>query len=429
MRNKKSLIAVLSLVVFLIGTSSVAVAVKPAKHRQQSSQNNNTFLGNDHNDREGTTTKRSKRKRRSSQGNRRQFQQFPGIDLSQPFGQQPVESDDSSGVSGGLPSSDQDWLARNGLISPTCKSALAGKTRVDARTMANCNASGSTAFSADADHYEIDTHIDTGFFKPEKSIAAVIHFLVSAGWRILVAVTQLLVVLLEWVFGFDLLDPTKLGKLAEHLRTARDNLSLPLLRIAMVCGAVWFAYVGIFRSQVARAVGGFAQSMVLSGVLLLLLANPIGLVSQTINMVDRGALGLLALANFQEPHRGEATFRDGLKSLVRQTIVPAWSLIEFGDVDWATNPKHKSPELTAAARTLAEEGTKEQKTAVRVARTNADLFLAFPANSPARNSINNDKSVYRVLFGNKICDEELSKYDKARNESAPTGRVMIFNKQ
>ena len=107
-----------------------------------------------------------------------------------------------------------------------------------------------------------------------------------------------------------------------------------------------------------------------------------------------------------------------------------WCYLEFGDVGWCREPSHLDPGLRAAAlkiaaQQIAQLGCEPSSTVLapcapasaaqaaavehssellRSAQSNGALFLALPANGPARNSINQEGSLLRTLCQSSEAD-------------------------
>ena len=100
-----------------------------------------------------------------------------------------------------------------------------------------------------------------------------------------------------------------------------------------------------------------------------------------------------------------------------------WCYLEFGDVGWCRNPARLDPALRSSALAIAALSWRDRLQAERCARsrrarvleaprrrrsstarvccarraTNGAIFLALPANGPARNAINDSKSLLRAI--------------------------------
>jgi hypothetical protein len=92
-----------------------------------------------------------------------------------------------------------------------------------------------------------------------------------------------------------------------------------------------------------------------------------------------------------------------MRSLYRASIETPWCYMEFGNVGWCADPSRLEGRLRAAAMALVSHGSAHGAASaqaaelVRSAGTNGALFLAFPANGPARNSINDEGSLLRAI--------------------------------
>jgi hypothetical protein len=77
------------------------------------------------------------------------------------------------------------------------------------------------------------------------------------------------------------------------------------------------------------------------------------------------------------------------------TVQAPWCYLEFGNVKWCEDPALLDPRLRSAATHAAS--SRPQTQLVGEASTNGELFLAFPANGPVRNSFTQTGSLLHLL--------------------------------
>jgi hypothetical protein len=312
-----------------------------------------------------------------------------------------------------------DPLVGNGLGGALCRNAhLAGGLSAAARR--NCATAGTAAASAPIGHYGFDIHIDTGAFGlSSRTLQSALQTLVLTPlWTLLVWLTHAALSLVEWAFAIDLLDRATMGSVAGALHSLRATVTEPWLVVLLALAAIALLYHGIVRRRVAESVGALAATtaMILAG--LWIVTNPAGTVGEASRAINQTGLGAVAAVSAGDPAAGSAALGDGLRDVFASAVLGPWCYLEFGDVDWCRNPRRLDPDLATAARELralrlrdarcdpsalgCADGAAERREAQLLgdARTNGELFLAFPANSPPRNAINDEGSLYRALCGN-----------------------------
>ena len=316
-----------------------------------------------------------------------------------------------------------DPLVSNGLGSPSCRSALGAELSPASRR--NCDTSGFVAAAAPTGDYGIDVHIDTGVFDLESGDpdSLVQDLVVTPLWMALVWAVHALVVMLEWCFTVDLLDSSAGAGVGAGLRHMQSTFTEPWLPIALAACSVTVLYHGIARRRVAQTLGEAAATgaMMLAG--LWVIADPTGTIGALGRWANEASLGTLAAAAHGSPSRPGGALGESLATLFAATVELPWCYLEFGDVAWCREPSQLDPALRAAALRIAAqerslvtcEGAGEaglgcspptaaqavvlERSAqlLREARTNGAIFLALPANGPARNSINEEGSLLRTL--------------------------------
>jgi hypothetical protein len=323
----------------------------------------------------------------------------------------------------GTPQTEADPLVSNGLGSPTCKGASAGELSSAARL--DCETSGFVAAPAPTGNYGIDVHIDTGLFGigTGAGLSVVQDLIVTPLWMALVWAVHALVVMLEWCFTIDLLDSSAAAGVGSGLRQMQATVTEPWLPIALACASVLALYHGLVRRRVAQTLGEALSmgAMMVAGIWVI--ANPTGTVGALGAWANRASLGTLAVAASGAPSSPERALASSLGTLFASAIEMPWCYLEFGDVGWCREPSRLDPSLHRAALGIATEelaqaackpdsaaladctpvgGAQARSLAhsaelLRDARSNGAIFLALPANGPARNSINEQGSLLRTL--------------------------------
>jgi hypothetical protein len=324
-----------------------------------------------------------------------------------------------------VPQAETDPLVSNGLGSPLCARRSAG-AELSAVSREDCETSGFVAAAAPTGNFGIDVHIDTGLvpFGSGGLLSTVQDLFVTPLWMALVWAVHALVVMLEWCFTIDLLDSgsIKLG-LATGLRQMQAAFTVPWLAGVLAVGAVLCAYHGLVRRRVAESLGQalVALVMIASGSWVML--DPAGTVGALGTWANQASLGTLAVTARGTPVGAGRALADSMGTVFAAVVEVPWCYLEFGDVGWCRNPARLDPTLRASALAIASAelagvdckpsdtelahcmpaGSVDAKALehsarlLRAARTNGAIFLALPANGPARNAINDSKSLLRAI--------------------------------
>jgi hypothetical protein len=319
------------------------------------------------------------------------------------------------------PQAEADPLVSNGLGSPLCKGVL-GSGELPPNGMRNCETSGFVASAAPTGNYGIDVHIDTGLLGVSPSSIEQ-DMIVMPLWMAIVWMVHAVVVMLEWCFTIDVLGSTT-ADVGVGLRQAQATLTQPWLVIVLSVASVLALYNGLVRRRVADTLG---QAMLMTAMMvagLWVIADPTGTVDALGGWANQASLGTLAVAARGTPASAGGALARSMDTVFAAAIEAPWCYLEFGDVDWCRNPSRLEPTLRTAAakiaagelaligcgfdindllRPCAAKGSAQAKALehsaalLREARSNGAIFLALPANGPARNAINEPGSLLRSL--------------------------------
>ena len=217
----------------------------------------------------------------------------------------------------------------------------------------------------------------------------------------LVAFVRGLIVMLDWCFTVDLLSSHAMSGLPRALRATQATFTQPWLALVLAIAAVLALYHGLIRRRVAETLGQALLMMAMMVGGLWVIMNPAGTVGALGAWANEASLGTLAATVGESPDHPYRTLAESIRmfSAPRSTtlVLPG---VRRGEL--VQRPQAPGP---AAARGGAEarRGTRTRPRAepalLRGARTNGELFLALPANGPARNSINAGWSLFHVLCG------------------------------
>jgi hypothetical protein len=314
----------------------------------------------------------------------------------------------------------------NGLGSPFCKGLLGGAaTALPAFGRRNCETSGFVAAPAPTASYGIDVHIDTGVLGLSSGglLTAIQDLFISPVWTGLVWTVHAVVVMLEWSFTIDLLDTATAGGVGRGLREMQALLTMPWLAIVLAIAAILALYNGLIRRRVAETVGrAVVMSTMMAGGMWVI-ADPTGTVGALGQWANQASLGTLAVAARGTPGEAGSVLARSMDTVFAAAIEVPWCYLEFGDVAWCRDPARLDQRLHAAGLRIAAAelsatgcapgphkfspcpatGSSQARALehsaelLRAARSNGAIFLALPANGPARNSINEHGSLLRTM--------------------------------
>jgi hypothetical protein len=299
----------------------------------------------------------------------------------------------------GIQSAAGDQLVENGLASPLCKGTIAGS--LSRQAQADCRTSGFVGAPAPTNDYALDVHIDTGAFGLDKgSLLSIIQdVLIAPVWGALGWVVHVLLVALEWCYTLELLGGANTSTVARALARARETFTDPWLAPVLALASLLALHHGLVRRRVTETLGGALTMLVMMAVGLWVIADPAGTVGIVGGWVDQASLGALDATTGAPPTGTAAALGDSVHALYATAIETPWCYLEFGNVGWCEDPARLEPSLrTTALALVAHQDTSAQtRELVHGANSNGALFLAFPANGPARNSINQEGSLLRAI--------------------------------
>ncbi len=306
-----------------------------------------------------------------------------------------------------------DPLVSNGLGSPACSSPLSDELGEGSRR--DCETSGFTAAGAPTGNFGLDVHIDTGLIPLSGAslLSTVQDLFVAPMWLAVVWLVHVLVVMLEWSFGLDLIEGASSQSLQATLSHAGHVLTAPLLALGLSIAAALVAYHGLVRREVGQTLGEALAMLAMVGGGTWLMVDPAGTVGALSAWSGEAGLGTLAAAADGAPAAPGRALGQGMGAVFAAAVEAPWCYLEFGNVAWCREPARLERSLHAAGLRLADRELREAACAgsdcpgdsslrssarlLREAQTNGDEFLALPPNGPARNSINETSSLLRTL--------------------------------
>jgi hypothetical protein len=264
----------------------------------------------------------------------------------------------------------------------------------------NCRLSGFEGAQAPTGNYAFDVHINSGLAHLGNEVSIMIEDISQLWWTALVAMVRGVIVVLDWCFTIDLLNSSAMSGVGQGLRATQATFTQPWLVIVLAIASVLALYNGLIRRRVAETLGEALLMMAMMVGGLWVIMNPLGTVGALGAWANEASLGTLGAAMAGSPDHPDRTLAQTNQELFSAAINNPWCYLEFGDVSWCN--ARPSSQLQAAALSIAGDSHHapgRSATLLRGARTNGEVFLALPANGPARNSINTEWSLFRVLCG------------------------------
>jgi hypothetical protein len=326
-----------------------------------------------------------------------------------------VASSGEQGPSASAPPSGEDALTGNGLGSPMCRAP--GELAVSARQ--NCETADFIAASDPTGDYAFDVNINTGIGDVSNDLDVTIQDLTRSGWMTFVTVAHGLIVMFEWCYSLNLLSGALLGQITRALHNSRLMFTEPWLAFVLSIASVLAVYHGLIRRRVAETLGQVLAMLAMMAGGLWVIADPAGTVGTLERWTNQASLGTLAVVASGTPSQPKRTLANNMQTLFGGVVTGPWCFLEFGEVEWCRSPGALDSRLRSAALVIARHeqsqsgcsslcgsnpSAKDRTLAasaalLRAAQTNAQLFLALPANETQRNSVTTEGALLNVLCG------------------------------
>jgi hypothetical protein len=346
-------------------------------------------------------------------------------------GTQPTSTSSTASVGSGpgAVASAPDVTEQLGGTDPVC--AHPADLSPQART--NCEGSGSPQSPFPAGNYTPDTHIDTGLTDPGNDIESAIQNVIGLLFGLFVTVIRAAVLAVSLAFGFDLFGSDHGQRIPHALSSMEHVFTLPWLPVAFAIGAI----VGIARwwgqRQEGKAIGYWALMITCAILGLVITTDPQGTAGQLDSFANQAAMATLAGASDQNPAQPAASYSDATAGMWQQMVQTPWCAVEFGDTQWCTSSiDHQTEQwrqdvqahiaeadgnsdplggqlaaqvVQGCAKALAQHkspapcaASQQEQVRLRDARTNGELWLAFPSGDDARNGKNDSWTLYHHLL-------------------------------
>lgn len=254
-----------------------------------------------------------------------------------------------------------------GAASPSCRHAIGPVER------RNCRGSGSVAHRYPISSYGFDvrvgfslTDVGEGFLGALQNIAALV-------WMGLVFALKGVLLLLEWSFSVDLTAramPDARRTLADlHQRAFGETWMLAALSVA----GLWGIWRGLVQRRTTQTLAALAATVGLMLAGLVVVARPDDTVGYAARLSNDAGTAVLAASRGLDARQPRAALAAALSDVFDGLVRDPWCALEFGSVEYCDRP----------ARSGAQT-------------TNADVWLAYPAQSRERGAL------FKLLKGEEL---------------------------
>lgn len=217
-----------------------------------------------------------------------------------------------------------------------CSLQCLDQSKLDPETQRNCRTSGVIARQYPLDNYGIDVNVLVELTDPVSWILAALQWVGCLLWIIVLYVTNLMLLVMEWAFALPLLERTDVltkvrdGLTAFHNNVLGDEWTMAALAVGTL-GGIWH---GLVRRKTIETVSGLAMTVALMIIALLLIQRPDVTIRPLVEAANGGALQVLSGAStggLGNPTNGLAKTEQGLFDAV---IGGPWCALQFGDMDY-----------------------------------------------------------------------------------------------
>jgi hypothetical protein len=217
-----------------------------------------------------------------------------------------------------------------------CSLQCLDQSSLDAETQRNCRTSGVIARQYPLDNYGIDVNVLVELTDPVSWILAALQWVGCLLWIIVLYVTNMMLLVMEWAFALPLLERTDvLAKVRDGLSAFHNNIlgdawTMAALSVGTLAG-IWH---GLVRRRTIETVTGLASTVALMIIALLLIQRPDVTIRPLVEAANGGALQVLAGAStggLGNPTNGLAKTEQGLFDAV---IGGPWCALQFGDMEY-----------------------------------------------------------------------------------------------
>jgi hypothetical protein len=256
-----------------------------------------------------------------------------------------------------------------GAASPSCRFLLRAEQR------ASCRRSGSAVHHYPLSSYGFDVRVGFSVTDPGKSFLGALQSLAAGLWMGLVFLLKGVLLLLEWTFALDLTGKAMPEAQQTMQRLHHRAFGEPWLITAIAVAGLWGIWRGLVQRRTTETFAGLASTVGLMVLGLLVISQPGETVGHASRLANDAGASVLAAATTGEVGEPRASLASALAGIFDATVRDPWCALEFGSVEYCDS---------------------RAKPGARV--TNADLWLAYPAQSQER------EELFKLLKGEDLDD-------------------------
>ncbi|MBI5105912.1 MAG: hypothetical protein HZB46_13200 [Solirubrobacterales bacterium] len=234
--------------------------------------------------------------------------------------------------------------------SPSCRYAL------DERARRRCRSSGSAIRDHPLSSYGIDVRAGFSLTDPGETFLGALGSLAAGWWTALVYLVQAVLLLLEWTFALDLTNQAMPDARRSLAQLHRQAFGDHWLMLAISIAGLWGIWRGLVQRRTGETLGGLAATLALMVLALVIINRPGDTVGRAAQLTNDAGMSVLAAATTGELSRPRGALTGALADTFDATVRDPWCALEFGSIDYC-----------------------EARTGDRARPTNADLWLAYPA--------------------------------------------------
>ena len=200
----------------------------------------------------------------------------------------------------------------------------------------NCRTTGTPEGRYPTSNYGFDIHVDTGVDNISGNFASMLAQIANAIWTVCLFVLNIILTVLGWAFALSpFSDNSTLREIDGGLERFYRVFTEPWLVAAMVAIGAWALYRGIVRREVTATLGGALLTVAMMLIALWILHEPRATVGTVTNYTNEAALSVLAAPQTGSVSNPVGDYSEATDEIWRSTTLPAFSVLNFSDVDWA----------------------------------------------------------------------------------------------
>jgi hypothetical protein len=200
----------------------------------------------------------------------------------------------------------------------------------------NCKVTGTPEGRYPTSNYGFDVHIDTGVDNITGNFASMLAQIANAIWTFCLFILNIVLTVLGWAFSLSpFSDNQTLGAVDSGLERFYHAFTEPWLVAAMVAIGAWALYRGVVRREVAASIGGTLLTLAMMLGALWVIFEPRETVGKVAQYSNAAALSVLAAPQTGSISEPVADYGQATDEVWRTMTLPAFSILNFSNVDWA----------------------------------------------------------------------------------------------